>query len=318
MRLPPVGAAPTAQAPGVAPTGAAPAAQPSFSLPYKPKLFLGGGEKGIHPEFTKPGDAASMGAPTQEQIDAVTRDPSLLGRFDPVAQSVMKPIVDQHSANVERITKRVAGSAPLTNYIGAGEKPGLKQVASQLDGLVNEYKNPQTGAIDWTKVTPAEAFSIIFAEGKVNDPNAVIRQQEFENIARQSGLKDTASNIYRKVMDGQLFAPRLMQNIYNAVHKKVESARQSAFSDFRNIAKEAGEKHVPLEHVINDPDVINEFNQWQQGQGQLPNTGGPSVTRPGTASSPSAGPTRIASQDEFNKLPPGATFEFNGRVGTKK
>lgn len=208
-------------------------------------------------------------------------------------------------------------NAPITSYIGNGEHPGIRQVKSQLDALVSNYRDPQTGVVDWSKVSPSEAFSLIFSEGKVNDPNAVIRQQEFENIANQVGLKDKAANLYRKVMDGQTVPPKLLENIYNTVNKKAEGARQDFFKNMTGVEEHANENpyyRVSADQLLDDPTLRQEYQDWKTNGGVSSPTASTSdagATKPLKFASPEAAQAALAN----GSLSPSAPIYVPGPKG---
>lgn len=211
-------------------------------------------------------------------------------------------------------------NAAITSYLGSGEHPGIRQVQNSLDSLVQAYRDPKTGQVDWSKVNPSEAFSIIFSEGKVNDPNAVIRQQEFENIASQVGLKDKAENIYRHVMEGQHYPPKLLENIYNTVQKKADGAKQQFFQNLSGVEEEGAKNpyfQVGADRLVQDPGLLKEYEAWKQTGGK-PN---PSGGAPGSPASPPAmfpTPEMAAAAVKAGQVPAGAEIRVPGPKGWVK
>jgi hypothetical protein len=216
-------------------------------------------------------------------VSSVTSTPGqpASAAFSPVDPAFEKQMTLQKNYEdyIQGLRDTMSKNAPITSYIGNGEHPGIRQVKSQLDALVSNYQDPKTGEIDWTKVNPSEAFSILYSEGKINDPGAVIRQQEFENIANQVGIKDKAENLYRKIVEGQSVPPALLKNVYATVGKKANGARNDFFTSLSGIESEA-EKNpyykVGIDRLVFDPTLRQEYELWKRG-GEPPTTAHPAL-----------------------------------------
>lgn len=248
---------------------------------------------GVRPAATSTGVEFTTSGLTEEQENELLEDPSLANRVPSPYREAAQRVVKEHSDNLAELQKIAERSSNIAVYLGAGETPGINQIRNQLNALMARHRGP-SGVIDFSQVTPMEAFSTLFSASKVNDPKAVMTQAEMEQAEKNFGIPATISNIFNQWKTGQKIPPSRIEDIYNVVNTKANEAQTALFNSLSNLEKMAEKRKVKLNEIIPDPTVLTHYSAWKN----LP---------------------KIDSKAQFEQLPIGTQYrDSSGKIGTKK
>lgn len=265
----------------------------------------------MFPSLTGREDPASYGAATPEQIDWLRNHPGDLAKFPPVTQKLVAPIIEAGQKNEEMLRKRISENGDLSGYMGSGTKPGYRHIEHLMDSAIGQARDPKTGVVDWSKVDAPSAFSLVYSDAQANNPGAIVRPSDVENVTGLQGKFQQLGNSWANFMSGQKLSPALKAGIYSMVKRKVGGAREQAIDSFSNIEKEANDYGVPLHRIAEQP-FLDEYDAAKRGQ----TLNRPQVTAPGIQQP--SGPVDVTGNPAlFQSLPTGTKFIFSGRQGVK-
>jgi hypothetical protein len=254
------------------------APQPETPIPFKPtspevrlprqveapEMFPPSGPPvtGIRPAATSAGYELTTRGLSEAEENALRADPSLANRVPSPFREAAQQVVKEHKDNIETFRKAAKDDPNIVYYLGTPDAPGVKSVRDQLNAILSKHRDA-SGSVDFSKVSPTEAFSQLFALAKVNDPKAVVRQQEIEAISEGAGIRDKFENLYNKVVNGQHLPPRILKGIYDTVQSKANAAERGFFNSLSTLEQNADIAHVPLDRVIQDPVLLNQYQTWK-------------------------------------------------------
>lgn len=195
----------------------------------------------------------------------------------------------------------------------------LKASTDAVDALRKEFtglpqvKDFQTVSAAYQKIrggakqdSAAGDLSLIFAYMKLLDPGSVVREGEFANAQNSAGVPDRIRAKYNQVVRGERLAPSQRQDFLqtaDTIYRGQEKYIGAIEAQFQNLAKARG--------LGADMATLN-LRLPDEGPVVLPT---PAVTPPDLGRPPaqkptvlSGGPSKVASDADYNALPPGATF----------
>jgi hypothetical protein len=176
-------------------------------------------------------------------------------------------------------------------WTGLPEIKAFKEVESAYSNIKNAAAKPSA----------AGDQSLVFSFMKMLDPGSSVREGEFANAAAAAGLGDRMIAMMKKVDSGQLLTPGQRQDFINQAEtlfnsRKAQASRATDF--YRKRATEGG---------LNPDDVTMDF--------------GGGAAKPQAVAAPKTlvEPVQIQTDDDYDKLPPGAEYiDPEGNRRTKK
>lgn len=281
-----------------------PIQQPKMGFRMVPKMNEKG-QPGIQFEQRFPGL-------TPELQDQLIKDPMSAQSLEDQVRPAAEKFVAQHQAATKDLRDRVKGDEDIAGYIGASGHGGARNSTAKMDAVLSKLTNPKTGQVDWSNVNAPTAFSLIFADANSNNPGAIVRPSDVENLTELQGHPQKWANIWHSFVTGNKLTPQLMAGLRDLVHERTDAAKGAAISAFDNIAGEAGANRVPLERIA-DRQFLADYQASKKAG--LPSVTGVKAQAPQISAS--SMPT-VSTAEEFNALPKGAKFRSSdGRVGTK-
>jgi hypothetical protein len=145
--------------------------------------------------------------------------------------------------------QRNSASGEVRNAYDSGEK----QVFTQTTELRNDFNNlPQVKS--WNVIEPvllsartaskdntgASDLNMIYALGKVLDPNSVVREGELEMAGNTGSLGQKIAGYYKSVNSGGRLTPQIKEDLLRQIESRTYSQRQqyeAAKSKYTEIAK---------------------------------------------------------------------------------
>lgn len=142
---------------------------------------------------------------------------------------------------------------PITGEIRKAYESGDKKTFTQTTELRNDFNNlPQVKS--WNVIEPvllsareaskdmsgASDLNMIYALGKVLDPNSVVREGELDMAANTGSLGQKVAGLYKSVSTGGKLPPAVKQDLLRQIEGRTYSQRQqyeSAKKKYTEIAK---------------------------------------------------------------------------------
>lgn len=142
---------------------------------------------------------------------------------------------------------------PVTGEVRKAYESADKQAFTKTTELRNDFNNlPQVKS--WNVIEPvlmsareaakdtsgASDLNMIYALGKVLDPNSVVREGELEMAANTGSLGQKIAGLYKSVNSGGKLPPAVKQDLLRQIESRTYSQRQqyeSAKSKYTDIAK---------------------------------------------------------------------------------
>lgn len=204
-----------------------------------------------------------------------------------------------------------SGKFQSTDFKGPNKVDPAEQAAQQVelklaDDFTQGSKNFSTAADAYRKVkeiggkkapTPADDYALIYSFAKLQDPNSVVRETEFESAAKTGSYGDRIQNAVQRVSDGNTLTTSQRKQFLdaaNSVYKAQEDQWNSSVVE--PIKKQATNYKLNFENVYRDY--------------RVPKTGGSGQVKPDSV--------QIKSDADYDALPSGATFiDPNGKERRK-
>jgi len=176
-------------------------------------------------------------------------------------------------------------------------------LSKQFDGVTKDY----TQEIDATRKLSAlapgrrpsavEQGGMIMLVNKFLDPGSVVREGEYDRIAKQQGLLDRASNIIASLTRGEPLSDRLVADIraMASLYEKAASGKIQAVGD--EYAAKAARRGLDPTSII-----VNPYYKHRETAAPQSGARNPAVERA------TAAPVRVNSKEEAMKLKPGTPF----------
>lgn len=249
-----------------------------------------------------PGHAAELAAKRSDaklKVNEMALQQNLTAQERRRLEIVQSQDKQRHEALLLKLGEIRAGAAGKT---GAGEARDWRtedSMGKQFDAMTKDY----TAELDATRKlgslapgrrpSAVEQGGMIMLLNKFLDPGSVVREGEYDRVARQQGLVDRASNFLAAVTAGEPLSDKLVADIRQmaALYEKAASGKIQAYGD--EYAAKAYRRGLDPQNVIVNP-------YYKHTDTAAPQSG--------ARGAPSTGPVKVGSPAEAAKLPKGTAF----------
>lgn len=232
---------------------------------------------------------------SEAQKDLLRSDPS---GTKGATQSIPEAQQPQAAAFIEARKKNLGeyqdkvGKAPeVVRYLnGSGEQAGMLPMWQEIDDL--RHQHVDAGG-NWTSnLSPSEITTLVYRTGRIDNPGAIVRDTEFERIAKGLGVLDTIRRDFGKWTEGQTISLPAVQGLYHTMDLLKQTNEKRFHHALISWEPELQERGLDLKDVIHDHRALGDFYKQY----------GPLV-QPGQ-------------EEKIQALPPGAAFhDADGNVG---
>lgn len=231
-----------------------------------------------------------IGSFSPDQMNTIKQGPEAVessNLFHPLARDkAYSASQDFAKARTEYSDRVMKTPAIQTYFAGQGEQAGILPLWRDVDSFRQKHMDPKTGA--WASdLTPQEAKTLVYRMGRIDNPGAMVRQQEFETIAKGAGVYDNIVAELKKWQNGQGLPAFVVKDLYNVIDQLKGGAEQRAHEAMASWEPELAQRGLALEDVIHDRPALQAFQSVY-------------------------GPLMPDAQTAKAKLPPGTVFHLPG------
>jgi hypothetical protein len=211
-------------------------------------------------------------------------------------------------------------ASTLMGGFGVMGEEGKKDFMAGIDALRKEYtalpqvKDFQTVSSSYQKIragakqnSAAGDLSLVFAYMKLLDPGSVVREGEFANAENAAGVPDRIRAQYNKIKNGERLAQTQRRDFIEtagSLYKSQERYIKAIEDQYRTLAASRGFDPAQVLLNLRAPDEAVVIPQEESPRPPAAKN----VSPTGPAQNKPSGPVKVASDDDYNALPPGATF----------
>lgn len=196
-----------------------------------------------------------------DQISTIKKDPvGGVAALPGAQQEAGKAYSGALTKNLQDYQDRVVKTPALATYFGnGGEQQGVLPLFRDVDAFRQKHTD---GKGNWTgDLSPQEATTLVYRLGRIDNPGAMVRQQEFETIAKNAGVYDSIVASLQHAAEGKAKIPAaVVKDIYNVVDQLKNSAELRAHDAMRSWEPELAQHGLDLSDVIHDNRALAEFN----------------------------------------------------------
>ena len=215
-------------------------------------------------QFGKRGGRKDTGA----QVAPKTAAPTELARL--IAERDALPANDPQRATYNAAIQSATSSrTPVTN-IDLGPKDTFKLEADLRGEYKDQLKEYQAVRDSYQKIenaleTGAGDIAVVYAFAKLNDPTSVVRESEFETVAKSGSLGQRIKNLVEQAQTGKM-NPELRENLRQQARQMYLTRQQQAegiAQQYSDLAKSYGLNPqkvlagINIGNVAKDDDVVD-------------------------------------------------------------
>lgn len=172
----------------------------------------------------------------------------------PAAESYAKNLTE----NLNHYQTEVSKDPRIQSYLtGSGDQSGIRPLWQLLDQFRSEHTNKDGTMSD---LSPQEAKKLIYSAGRFDNPGSIVRQQEFETIAKGSaGVYDNIVAGMHQAATGQGVPASVVKDLYNVIDQMKGNAQQQFNNALVGWEPELQQRGLKLSDVIHDRPALDEF-----------------------------------------------------------
>jgi len=210
--------------------------------------------------------------PVINSLDADQRKVALTGpegwaQMPEKQQAQAKALWEQHGADFNQKREQFSKVPAVASYLGSGpDAPGIYPAWQD----VNQFRLKHTDAQgNWTSdLSPQEATTLVYRLGRIDNPGAIVRQQEFETIANNAGILDRFRADWTKAEKGLGLPMSTARDIYNVVDQLKGQAQLRAHDAMAAWEPRLKERGLKLEDMVDSQPALKEY--YQQRAPKMP------------------------------------------------
>lgn len=167
------------------------------------------------------------------------------------------------------IANAASSKAPVTN-IDLGPKDTFKLEADLRGEYKDQLKEYQAVRDSYQKIenalkTGAGDIAVVYAFAKLNDPTSVVRESEFETVAKSGSLGQRIKNLVEQAQTGKM-NPELRENLRQQARQMYLTRQQQAegvAQQYRDLAQSYGLNPqkvlagININNVAGDDDIVD-------------------------------------------------------------
>lgn len=167
------------------------------------------------------------------------------------------------------IANAASSKAPVTN-IDLGPKDTFKLEADLRNEYKDQLKEYQAVRDSYQKIenalkTGAGDIAVVYAFAKLNDPTSVVRESEFETVAKSGSLGQRIKNLVEQAQTGKM-NPELRENLRQQARQMYLTRQQQAegvAQQYRDLAQSYGLNPqkvlagININNVAGDDDIVD-------------------------------------------------------------
>lgn len=240
------------------------ALQKSMETPAAEEFYAPTETEGGLVQFGKRGGRKDTGVQAAPKAATPTELARLMAERDALPPNdPRRPTYDAAIANA------ASSKAPVTN-IDLGPKDTFKLEADLRGEYKDQLKEYQAVRDSYQKIenalkTGAGDIAVVYAFAKLNDPTSVVRESEFETVAKSGSLGQRIKNLVEQAQTGKM-NPELRENLRQQARQMYLTRQQQAegvAQQYRDLAQSYGLNPqkvlagININNVAGDDDIVD-------------------------------------------------------------